>query len=140
VTERVIVDAGPLVAFFDPGEDVHEWVVETFRHVRMPLLTCEAVLAETSYLLRYSPRAQDKILEWIGNGTLALEFDLAEDSAAVRRLMKKYRDQPMSLADACVVRMAETFDDHVVCTLDDDFRVYRRDGGAAIRLLIPGKA
>ena len=140
MTEPAIVDAGPLVAFFRKDDSHHAWAVEALRNLRGPLVTCEPVLAETMHLLRAWPPARDAILAWIGNGTLAIEFDLAQDCAAVRRLMKKYRDQPMSLADACLVRMAETFDDHVVCTLDDDFRVYRRDGGAAIRLLIPDKA
>ena len=137
MTSSVIVDTGPLVAFFDPDEDDHEWAGAALAQVRMPLLTCEAVLVEAAYLLRYSQVAQDRILEWLGNGTIAIDFDLAEDSAAVRRLMKKYRDRPMSLADACLVRMAEVRPDHAICTLDADFRVYRRDGGGEIPLVIP---
>ena len=43
----------------------------------------------------------------------------------------------MSLADACLVRMAETLHRHAICTLDGDFRVYRKDGGEAIDLVIP---
>jgi uncharacterized protein len=135
VTEWVIVDTGPLVALFDPGDDAHEWVGETFRKIRMPLLTCEPVLAEAAHLLRFSPPALDKILEWIGNGTLSVAFDLAEDSAAVRRLMRKHRDVPMSLADACLVRMAENHDGHAIGTLDADFRVYRRDGRGPLALV-----
>lgn len=132
-----IVDTGPLVAFLDAGEEHHAWATAAFRRFRAPLLTCEPVLAETLWLLRAAPDAQDKVLEWIGRGALAIAFDLAGDSAAVRRLMRKYRDRPMSLADACLVRMAEVHPGHVVCTLDGDFRVYRRDGGAPIALAIP---
>lgn len=132
-----ILDTGPLVALLDADEEHHDWAVETFRTLPAPLVTCEAVLAEAMYLLRRSPDAQDKILDWIGRGTLTVAFDLAADCAAVRRLMKKYRSVPMSLADACLVRMAETLERHAICTLDGDFRVYRKDGGEAIELVIP---
>jgi predicted nucleic acid-binding protein len=140
VTDRVIVDAGPIVALFDRREEFHEWAIDEFARHPMPLITCEAVVVEAAYLMRAWPGAQDKLLEWLGNGTLAVDFDLAEDAAAIRRLMRKYRDRPMSLADACLVRMAEVRPDHAICTLDADFRVYRRDGGGEIRLLIPGAA
>ena len=132
-----IVDAGPIVAFFDPGEGAHEWAGEAFRRLRLPLVTCEPALAEAMHLLRFSSTAQETILEWLGTGTLQIAFDLTDDLAAVRKLMRKYRDVPMSLADACLVRMAETFDDHAVCTLDRDFRVYRKNGATVIPLLIP---
>lgn len=135
-----IVDTGPLVAFLDADEQHHAWAVAAFRRFRAPLVTCEAVLAETMHLVRTSPEAQDKILEWIGRGALTVGLDVATDSAALRRLMRKYRDVPMSFADACVVRMAETLGGHTVCTLDADFRVYRKDGGAAIALAIPEDA
>lgn len=137
MTDSVLVDAGPLVAYFDSGDDAHDWTVATFDDAPMPLLTCEAVLVEAAYLLRFSPPSQDVLLEWLGDGTLSIAFDLASDSAAVRRLMKKYRNVPMSLADACLVRMSETFDRHRVCTLDGDFHVYRKDGGAVIPLITP---
>ncbi len=140
MTERAIVDAGSLVAFFDADDEHHEWAIESFAGVRNPLLTCEPVLAEAMYLLRARAPAQDKVLDWVARGSLSIDFNLAADVAAVRRLMKKYRDLPMSFADACLVRMADAFDDHVVCTLDADFRVYRKDGGAAIRLVIPDEA
>ena len=132
-----ILDTGPLVALLDADEEFHPWAVATIRGFRAPLATCEPVLAEALYLLRASPEAQDKVLEWIGRGTLSIPFEVAAECAAVRRLMKKYRDVPMSLADACIVRMAESLGDHAVCTLDSDFRVYRKDGGAAIPLAIP---
>ena len=137
MTESAVVDAGPIVAFFDPGDADHEWAVETFRRLLMPLVTCEPVLAEAMYLLSFSPQSQDLILDWLGDGELAIAFDLSEESVAVRRLMSKYRDVPMSFADACVVRMAEKLVRHAVCTLDSDFRVYRKHGRAPIRLVAP---
>ena len=50
---------------------------------------------------------------------------------------KKYRDQPISLADACIVRMAELYDRHSVLTLDSDFLVYRKHGRVPLAVLYP---
>lgn len=137
MSERAIVDTGPLVALFDADDEFHDWAVEAFGSLRAPLLTCEPVIAESHHLLRYAPDAQDRILEWLGRGALVLPFALGADSAAVRRHMRRYRSVPMSLADACLVRMAEIHADHAVCTLDGDFRVYRKDGGAEIPVVMP---
>ena len=135
--ERAIIDTGPLVALLDGDERHHRWAKEAFGRLEAPLVTCEAVLAEALYLLRESPDAQDKILEWVDRGTLVVDFELTRACPAVRRLMRRYRDQPMSFADACLVRMAETMPHHAVCTLDGDFRVYRKDGGEEIRVISP---
>ncbi len=134
---RAIVDTGPLVAFFDADDEHHAWSESAFRRLRAPLLTCEPVLAETLYLLRASPKAPDTILEWIARGTLGVEFELSAETAAVRRLMRRYRNVPMSLADACLVRMSELRAGFAVCTLDSNFRVYRKDGGAEIPVVMP---
>jgi predicted nucleic acid-binding protein len=125
------------VAFLSATDAHHEWAVHTFRKLRTPLVTCEAVIAETTHLLRASHDAQDKVLEWVGRGTLVPDFDLTSEGAAVRRLMRRYKDVPMSLADACLVRLAEIHDDHAVVTLDADFRVYRKDGRAPVPLVAP---
>jgi uncharacterized protein len=50
--ETVIVDAGPLVAYLQKGDQDHDWAVEQFQWLHAPLLTCDAVLSEAFYLLR----------------------------------------------------------------------------------------
>ncbi len=135
-----IVDTGPLVALLDAGDSAHDWTVRQFRQITGPLLTCEPVVAEALYLLRSLRPAQEKILEWIERGVLVCPFVLGEEVAQVRRLWKKYADVPMSLADACLVRMSEKHDDHRVCTLDRDFTVYRKRGHEPIPLIIPSVA
>lgn len=137
MTERALLDTGPLVALLDADEEHHAWATGAIRRFRAPLLTCEPVLAESMHVLRRLPDAQDRILEWLGRGALVPAIDVAGESAALRRLMRKYRDRPMSLADACLVRLAETYPDHAVFTLDSDFRVYRKDGGAEIPVVMP---
>lgn len=137
MSERAIVDTGPLVAFFDRDEERHAWATDTFHRMRGPLLTCEPVVTEAAFLLRAWPSAQDKLLDWVAKGTLGIPFVLAGEAESVRRLRRKYHDVPMSLADACLVRMAEMFDGWQVCTLDGGFRVYRKHGDVPIPLIAP---
>jgi uncharacterized protein len=135
-----IVDTGPLVALLDASDSAHGWTVRQFRQITGPLLTCEAVVAEALYLLRTLRPAQEKILAWIDSSVLACPFVLAEEITQIRGLWKKYADVPMSLADACLVRMSEKYDRHSVCTLDRDFTVYRKHGRKPIPLIIPAVA
>jgi uncharacterized protein len=111
----------------------------TFEDLHAPLLVCEPVLAEAMYLLRRYPQAQDAVLELVQNGALSVAFQLNEHLGAVRRLLQKYKDTPMSLADACIVRMSEIHDGHAVLTLDSDFLVYRKHGRASLTLIHPAR-
>ena len=132
-----IVDTGPLVAFFDRAEHHHRWVAERFDELEAPLLVCEPVLAEAMYLLARYPKAQDAILELIDNGALRVAFRIDEHLDALRKLLEKYRDTPISLADACIVRMSEIHGRHAVLTLDSDFLVYRKHGRTTLPLIQP---
>lgn len=137
MARAAIADTGPLVAFFDRAERSHAWAVERVRELDAPLLVCEPVLAETMYLLGDLPKAQDALFELLENGALRLAFHVDEHVAALRTLHRKYRDRPISLADACIVRMAELFNEHHVLTLDADFSVYRKHGREALPLIHP---
>src|SRR5689334_8138361 len=123
-----IVDTGPLVAFIDRSERHHHWAVAQLEDLDPPLLVCESVLAEAMHLLARFPRGQDALYELLENDALRVAFRIDEHLMVLRRLQQKYRDQPMSLADACVVRMAEMHERHVVFTLESDFTVYRKHG------------
>ena len=133
----VIADTGPLVAYFNRAERNHAWAVECVRELEAPLLVCEPVLAEVMYLLGRLAKAQDALFELLENGALRIALRVDEHVPALRALHRKYRDRPMSLADACVVRMAELFDQHTVLTLDSDFSVYRKHGRAPLELIHP---
>lgn len=132
-----IADTGPLVAFLDRSDRYHEWVAARIAELRVPLLVCEPVLAETMHLLGRLPRAENALFGLLENGALSIAFHVEEHVSELRRLHQKYRDRPMSLADACVVRMAELFDRHVVLTLDADFTVYRKHGRMPLTLIHP---
>jgi uncharacterized protein len=135
-----IPDTGPLVAFLDRMEKHHRWVTELVADLDPPLLVCEPVLAEAMYLLGRFSRAQDVLFGLLKNGALKIVFRIDEHIPALLTLHQKYRDWPMSLADACIVRMAEIYERHAVLTLDSDFAVYRKDGRTPLTLIRPAQS
>lgn len=134
----VIVDAGPLVAFLVKRDRHHNWVRGQFGRLAVPLISCEPVLAEAAHLVRRAGGTLDFIFEAMRRGQLSCPFRLEKEADAVQRLLTRYRDLPVSLADACLVRMAELYDGSPVLTLDRDFSVYRKNGRQVIPLIAPG--
>jgi predicted nucleic acid-binding protein len=135
-----IADTGPLVAFLDRAEQHHRWVAKRIEELDAPLLVCEPVLAEAMHLLRRFSRAQDALFRLLENGALTIAIRIDEHISTLRELHQKYRDRPMSLADACIVRMAEIYEQHAVLTLDSDFSVYRKHGRVPLALIHPAEA
>jgi uncharacterized protein len=131
---KKIADAGLLIAALDKRDAHHGWAAKVLGRESPPWLVCEAVLAEISA----SIGTPEPVLEMLQVGDLELAFDLDENRAEVLALVRKYRDQAMDLADACVVRMSELFEDSVVYTVDrTDFSVYRRHGRRPVRCVFP---
>ena len=134
---RVILDTGPLVALLNRRDRYHGWAADQWSRIGPPLFTCEAVLAEACFLVQPFAGGQAAILDLVRRGVLDLSFRLADETKAVSRLLNKYRDAPMSLADGCLVRMAELHAEGAVMTLDSDFRFYRKNGRHVIPALTP---
>ena len=134
---RVIVDTGPLVALLNRKDDSHAWVVQQLQDIQPPLVTCEAVLAEATYLTRQTPGARVALLEMVGESFLTIGMAVADHHSALLAMVRRYADVPMSLADACLVRLAELFPQSPVLTLDSDFSVYRKNGRQVIEVLRP---
>ncbi|MFV1981702.1 MAG: type II toxin-antitoxin system VapC family toxin [Rhodothermia bacterium] len=137
MTTGVILDTGPLVALLDRDERHHEWAKTQLDAIRPPIVTCEAVLTETCHLLRSHPVAVNHIARFLESGVLSVPFSIGADHESVFALMKKYRDVPMSFADACLVRMVETGMGRLVFTLDTDFQVYRQRRRRMIEVIAP---
>jgi predicted nucleic acid-binding protein len=93
--------------------------------ITAPLVTCEAVIAESCYLLRSIPPAVDAILANVESGIFQLPFHLTSATAEVRRIVRRYRNIGADLADACLVYLATEFQTPNILTLDKDFKVYR---------------
>lgn len=123
----VLVDAGPLVALIDAGDPHHVASVRTLERLRHPLITVWPAFTEAMYLLGGSWRGQKALWSRIEIGALTLApLDGAEDAPRMRELMEKYRDLPMDLADAALVRVAEREGLTTIFTLDRrHFSIYR---------------
>ncbi len=134
---ETIVDAGPLVAYFDRDSEHHDWMREQASRLDHGWLTSEAALAEAAHLLRRARVAPDHLLDLVEQRLLLVPFRLDEEVGALRRLLRRYRNVPMSLADASLVRLAELYEDSQVLTLDGHFRVYRRFERRPIPVLMP---
>lgn len=134
---RVLLDTGPLVGYLNREDQHHQWAVECWQALSAPLWTCESVVSEAIFTLQSERVSLEPILALVERGLVRMDFSAAENRADVFRLLRKYADQPMSLADACLVRMAERHDPCQVFTTDRDFLVYRRKGRHIIPLLAP---
>jgi len=134
---KIIVDAGPLIAFFRSNDQHHSWAEEIFKKATPPLFTTESAVTETAYFLITAGISAHCVLDWVENGFLNIPFQLDEQAGAVAALMDKYGER-MDLADATLVRLSELLDNCQVLTTDyNDFSVYRRHGRQIIPLLTP---
>lgn len=120
----VLVDAGFLIALLSRRDHNHPWAATQSRSLAPPWKTCEAVLSEAFHLL--GARGRPALAALLRRGAVVSALVLAEELDRVLTLMQKYASVPMSLADACLVRMTEIFADPLVLTTDSDFRLYRR--------------
>jgi predicted nucleic acid-binding protein len=138
VTQPVgLLDTGPLVSYLASGLEHHNWAVEQWKQLRPPLLTCEPVLTEAAFLLKREGCDPDPLFELLEREVIRVGFTIQEQRADLRALMRRYRTRPMSLADACLVRLSEIQAAGEVVTLDSDFRIYRRHGNKVIPVRMP---
>ena len=133
----LLLDTGPLVATLFRRDQYHDWARNRWDGIELPVLTCEPVITEACFLLRAAENAIPKILEFVQRGVIRFGFHLQDEIDAVAALMRRYSNFPMSLSDACLVRMAELYPESMVWTLDSDFRHYRKNRRQVIPLLIP---
>ena len=132
----IIVDTGPLVAFMVRREPHHAWVVDTMQRLSGPFLTCEPVLEETFDCVRRLPGGSARFFEMLDSRLLEIRFDLLREQEALESLVRRYADHEMSLADACLVRMAELNAGCSIFTLDESFRDYRKNGRQLIPMIL----
>jgi predicted nucleic acid-binding protein len=131
----VVVDAGFLVALLSRPDQNHDWAAVQSARFPPPWRTCEAVLSETFHLL--GARGRAGVAALLRRRAVIVSFDLGDEVERVLVLLQKYADVPMSLADACLVRMSEALADTVLLTTDGDFRIYRRHGRQVVPVVMP---
>jgi predicted nucleic acid-binding protein len=103
------------------------------QNIHEPLLTCEAVPAETSYHLRN----RGLVLRMLETGLIRLSFDIESHRPELMEMARRYEDRKPGLADLCLIRMSELYPEHPVITVDGDFRIYRRNRREAIPVVMP---
>jgi predicted nucleic acid-binding protein len=132
----VLLDTGVLVALLDSSEKTHRVCAEAIRAAAAPLITCEAVIAESCYLLRGFPGAPEAIIDNVAAGIIQIPLQLSKEAAGVKQILRKYRDRKIDLADACLIRLADEFEAPDILTLDKDFTIYRWAKNKPFRILL----
>ena len=132
----VLLDTGAIVALLDRSEKFHQACAAAIRELEAPLITCEAVLAKSHYLLRNLPGASEAVFENVAAGIFQLPFQLSREAVAVKQILRKYRDRKIDLADACLICLAEEFGTADILTLDKGFEVYRWSRRKPFRILL----
>jgi predicted nucleic acid-binding protein len=135
--ERIaLIDASFLVALLASSDKHHQWAESTAPPLSRPWLTCEAVLSESFYLASHG-KSRAVLVDFLSREVVQTGFDGSKELPSVLALMEKYRDVPMSFADACLVRMTELLPEAVIFTTDSDFKIYRRHGRKLIPYIMP---
>jgi len=135
MARSVIVDSGFLVALVRRDDAAHGWASAVSGRLPAPWHTCEAALSETFFVS--GPALRQVVAALLARDLLVCDFSLRIEQQAILALMEKYADVPMSLADACLVRMTEVLPDPVLLTTDSDFHIYRRHSRQVIPCLLP---
>ncbi len=135
MARNVLVDAGFLVALLSSRDMHHQWAVTQASELPPPWSSCEAVLSEAFHLL--GERGIPSLGALLRRRAVLVSFALVENLESVVKLIEKYSNVPMGLADACLVRMTETLADPIILTTDHDFRVYRRHSRQVVPCVAP---
>ena len=134
---HIILDTGPWVALHCKDDKYHQWSKTRFSEYPGPFLTCEAVVAETCFLLAREGFDPARALSLIECGSVKIAMTLGEQVTAVKSLFERYDNVPASLADACLIRLSELYEPGKILTLDRDFHIYRRKGRKVIPIISP---
>jgi uncharacterized protein len=121
----VLLDTGAIVALLDRSEKAHHACAEAVNELQAPLITCEAVITESCYLLRNFRGAPDVVIENVAAGFFQIPFQPSREVDGVKPVLRKYKDRKIDVADACLIRLADEFETADILTLDKDFTVYR---------------
>jgi uncharacterized protein len=137
MSRSIILDTGALIAFLLPKDRFHHWAVSQLSQITVPIITNEAVITEACFLAQRIYQGQETVLKLINQGHITIPFILNQEIQAIEMLMQCYASIPMSLADACLVRMSEIYENCPVLTLDSDFQIYRKHRNQTISVIMP---
>jgi len=132
----VLLDTGPIVSLLDSTDSFHHRCVEAIGSIGSPLVTCEAVIAESCYLLRSVKGAPQAILQNVASGVFQIPLPIASYADEASRIVSKYQRRDTDLADACLIHLAEAFQTGEILTMDRDFEFYRWSRNKPFHLII----
>jgi len=122
----VLLDTGPLVALLSKNDAEHARAAQVFAECEPPLRCCEAVVAEACFLMRkVDPAGPAEVVALGRKGVYEISLGVEEHWANIEKLLRKYANRPIALADACLIRCAEVHQEPRILTFDSDFQVYR---------------
>jgi uncharacterized protein len=134
--QPVLLDTNVIVAWLNRRDHHHQRCVDALSDLRQPIATCEAVIAESCYMVRSIPEAIDRILANVADGTFEIPFKLSGRAAEIGNILRKYGDTPADFADACLIAMADELNTGHILTLDSDFKHYRWRRNRVFNLLV----
>ena len=134
--KATLLDTGVIVALLDRDERHHLQCVDVVSDIVGPFVTCEAVIAESCYLLRRTHGAPGAVIKNVANDVFQIPFRLVDRAASVEKLLRKYSDVPMDFAEACLVDLADQLDTGQILTLDSDFEINRWRSRRRFELMI----
>ncbi len=131
---NAIADTGLLVALARDNDQHHDWAAGIGEQIEWPVLTCEAVLAETAFHLQSS----EEVIGMLRDNVVRVAFDCESHLDSLYGLALRYANRQPDLADLCLIRMSELYPRHTILTTDEaDFRVYRRNKREVIPIICP---
>ena len=137
MAKTILIDSGCIVAALHRRDQHHAWARAHLEVFVEPCVTCEAALSESFFLLKRAREGKKALCTLLERQLIVVGFSLQNQLTEIVGLLRRYSDTPMSLADACLVRMAEVIDGAVVFTTDSDFRTYRKHGHQTIPVITP---
>jgi predicted nucleic acid-binding protein len=135
VAGELLLDTGALVGLLDRSQNIHKDCVDFYSAWQGAVVTTEAVLTESVYLLSDIPLGPVSCIDFILRGGIFLAPSTELSLQRCRSLMERYSDLPMDFADATLVALAEELNTNLVFTVDRDFRIYRMRGRRAFHIV-----
>lgn len=124
---KTLIDSGPLIALFDASDNHHKRIFDFMKSFKGELISSWAVLTEVSHMLDFHLQVQLDFMRWVEMGAIQLPLIEQKELFAIRRMMQKYTNVPMDLADASLLYLAQRENIHTIISIDSDFDVYRTD-------------
>ncbi|MEA2047604.1 MAG: PIN domain-containing protein [Campylobacterota bacterium] len=123
--QKTIIDSGPLIALFDKNDKYHTKILTFFKHFQGEFITTWSVITEVSHMLDFNLKVQIDFLKWIELGALQIENIEQEELSHIIKMMSKYTDIPMDLADSTLMYIAQRNKITHIVSIDSDFDIYR---------------